>query len=96
MPNRTTITLDVTRDERQMLRRMTSRPEQPGATEGPLRIEEVRDVRADNGSVTVQVVVSVPGGEADPRATLEDALRRRMAEVQPSEPPAADGRMGGR
>ena len=92
MPNRTTITLDVTRDERQMLRRMTSRPEQPGATEGPLRIEEVRDLRSDDGSVTVQVVVSVPGGEADPRATLEERLRQHMAAAQPETSPPSAGR----
>lgn len=77
----TTLVLVVSPDERAALDRMRSRPEEVGATEGPLRIEDVRDVHASERGNVVQVDVANPGAAGDSAELLEERLRRRMAEV---------------
>ena len=82
MANRTTtVTLVVSDDERRALDRMHSRPEETGATEGPLRIEAIQDVHISDRGTVVQVEVANPGAEGDSADVLEERLRRRMAEA---------------
>ncbi|HSL19016.1 MAG TPA: hypothetical protein VLB51_14005 [Methylomirabilota bacterium] len=82
MANRTTtVTLVVSDDERRALDRMHSRPEEPGATEGPLRIEAIQDVHISDRGTVVQVEVANAGAEGDSAEVLEERLRRHMARI---------------
>ena len=85
MANRTTtVTIGVSDDELRALDRMHSRPGEPGATEGPLRIEAIQDVHISDRGTVVQVDVANPGGKGDSADLLEQRLRRRMAEISPT------------
>lgn len=77
----TTVTIVVSDDERRALDRMHSRPEETGATEGPLRIEAIQDVHISERGTVVQVEVANPAAEGDSADLLEKRLRRRMAEI---------------
>ncbi len=77
----TTVMMVLSDAERVALDRMTSRPEEPGATEGPLRIEEVRELHTSDRGVVVQVEVVNPTGAGDTAEVLEQRLRQRMAEI---------------
>lgn len=76
-----TVLLVLSGEERAALDRLQSRPEEVGATEGPLRIEEIRDLHTSDRGTVVQVEVANPGGAGETADILEDRLRRRMAEI---------------
>ena len=80
MNQTTTVLLVVSGDEREALERLRSRPEEPGATEGPLRIERIRDLHFSDLGTVVQVELENPGAADEPAEVLEERLQRRMRE----------------
>lgn len=77
----TTVMMVVSDAERVALDRMMSRPEEPGATEDPLRIKEVRDLHTSDRGAVIQAEVANPAGAGNTVEVLEQRLRKRMAEI---------------
>ncbi len=79
-----TLLMTLTTEERETLERMRSRPQEVGASEGPLRIEAIRDVDTNPEGHVVQVDVVDGDGSGDPGDILELRLRRWMEEINAS------------
>jgi hypothetical protein len=79
-----TLLMTLTTEERETLERMRSRPQEVGASEGPLRIEAIRDVDTNPQGHVVQVDVVGGDGSEDPGDILELRLRRWMEEINAS------------
>lgn len=79
-----TLLMTLTTEERETLERMRSRPQEVGASEGPLRIEAIRDVDTNPQGHVVQVDVVDGDGSGDPGDILELRLRRWMEEINAS------------